>query len=183
MAAARDGGRVLLLAAPGQAVLATRRHPASWRKWSRNVEPAYSWRKRPRRCSSGTTRSTKSSKAPGKYAGRMMKPSASPADEPFLAACRQCVRRAVDHPVAARRGRDIVEVAQRHLLAPRHGEQRARERLAVLCHRQFRYRTVERIAGDVMADSDATRGAGRWSASASSAADRVAPWPRFRCGR
>jgi hypothetical protein len=41
-------------------------HPALWRKWSRSVAPVYSWRKSPRRCSSGTTRSTKSSKAAGK---------------------------------------------------------------------------------------------------------------------
>ena len=45
------------------------RHPSpgqtSWFRWSRCVVPAYSRRKRPRRCSSGTTRSTNSSIAPG----------------------------------------------------------------------------------------------------------------------
>ena len=41
-------------------------------KWSRKVVPSYSRRNRPRRCNSGTTRSTKSSNAPGKYGGRTL---------------------------------------------------------------------------------------------------------------
>ena len=50
-------------------VTAALRHPSprqsSWFRWSRCVVPAYSRRKRPRRCSSGTTRPTNSSIAPG----------------------------------------------------------------------------------------------------------------------
>ena len=60
--------------------------------------------------------------------------------------------RAVDHPMAARGRGDVVEIAQRHLLAPRHLEQRLGKRLAAIGRlRKVRDRAVERIAGDVVA--------------------------------
>ncbi len=48
-------------------------------RFSRRVRPSYSRRNRLRRCSSGTTRSTKSSRPPGTQGNMMLKPSqASP---------------------------------------------------------------------------------------------------------
>ena len=44
-------------------------------RFSRKVLPSYSRRNRPRRCSSGTTRSTKSSRPPGTHGNMMLKPS------------------------------------------------------------------------------------------------------------
>jgi hypothetical protein len=44
-------------------------------RFSRRVRPSYSRRKRSRRCGSGTTRSTKSSRPPGTHGKMMLKPS------------------------------------------------------------------------------------------------------------
>src|SRR5207245_753683 len=44
-------------------------------RFSRSVLPSYSRRNRPRRCNSGTTRSTKSSSPPGRYGNCIVKPS------------------------------------------------------------------------------------------------------------
>ena len=49
--------------------------PAAAGRGSRKVLPSYSRRKRPRRCSSGTTLSTKSSSPPGRYGNMTLKPS------------------------------------------------------------------------------------------------------------
>ncbi|MNE35996.1 hypothetical protein D3C80_1297870 [compost metagenome] len=47
-------------------------------RWSRNVEPSYSLRNRPRSCKSGTTSRLNSSNPPGKKGGMTLKPSAAP---------------------------------------------------------------------------------------------------------
>src|SRR5882762_7954039 len=44
-------------------------------KFSRSVVPSYSRRNRPRRCNSGITPRTKSSRPPGRYGNMMVKPS------------------------------------------------------------------------------------------------------------
>ena len=64
--------------------------------------------------------------------------------------------------MAARRAGDIVEFAQRHLLAPRHVEQGLGEGLTAMGLRKVRHRRVERIAGEVMARRCETRTA-PWS--------------------
>ena len=64
----------------------------------------------------------------GEAAGEMrrqdVEPIGRPLDEPFLQRVGDPARRAAEHPVAARRRGQIVEIAQRHVLAPRHLVQR-----------------------------------------------------------
>ena len=53
-------------------------------RFSRSVLPSYSRRKMPRRCNSGTTRSTKSSRPAGRKGNMMLKPSQASAEQPLL---------------------------------------------------------------------------------------------------
>src|SRR5262245_21906001 len=74
-----------------------------------------------------------------------------PAREPLLELVSDPPGRAGDHPVAAGSGGDIVEIAQRHLLAAGHLQQSPRKGLAALgLLRKLRDRTIERIAGNVV---------------------------------
>src|SRR6516225_4088577 len=59
---------------------------------------------------------------------------------------------AADDPVAARRRGEVVEVAQGHVLPPRHLVEHAVEGAAGFGRRRRRYRCVERVATDIVAD-------------------------------
>ena len=72
-------------------------------------------------------RSTNSSNAPGNHGRQDIEAIRRVAGEPFLQRIRDALRRAAQHPVAARRRGQVVQVPQRHLLAPRHLVQHAVE--------------------------------------------------------
>ncbi len=69
--------------------------------------------------------------------------------KPLLERVRDGPRRAAQHPVAARRGGQVVEVAERHVLALAFGQQGASETMRRVGERQIRNRPVERVFRDI----------------------------------
>src|SRR5262245_21597320 len=88
-----------------------------------------------------------------KIRGHDDEPVRHAAGEPLLELVGEALGRTGDHPMPARGGGDIIEIAQRHLLAPRHLQERARKGLAALgLLGKLRNWSVQRIARDVVPD-------------------------------
>src|SRR5215469_16827516 len=81
-------------------------------------------------------------------------------DEPLFKGVGNPSRGAADDPMAARRGGKVVEVAQGHILPPRHVVEHAVEGAAAFGRRRRRYRAVERIAADIVTDPASHQGQG-----------------------
>src|SRR6516225_9607587 len=81
-------------------------------------------------------------------------------DEPLFKGVGNPSRGAADDPVAARRGGKVVEVAQGHVLPPRHVVEHAVEGAAAFGRRRRRYRAVERVAADIVTDPAGYQGQG-----------------------
>ena len=73
-------------------------------------------------------------------------------DEPLLERVGDIRRRPAQHPVTACGGGHVVEVSQRHLLAPRLLQQSVRKSLRADAERQVRHRPIERVARDIVAE-------------------------------
>src|SRR5262249_48813497 len=73
-------------------------------------------------------------------------------EEPVVGRIGDGFRRAAEHPVAARRGGQVVKIAQRHVFAARRLVEDPRERLAALARRWRGNRSVERIPSHVVPD-------------------------------
>src|SRR5215469_11010403 len=81
-------------------------------------------------------------------------------DEPLFKGVGNPSRGAADDPVAARRGGEVVEVAQGHILPPRHVVEHTVEGAAGFGRRRRWYRSVERVATDIVTDAAGHQGQG-----------------------
>src|SRR5215469_3066908 len=81
-------------------------------------------------------------------------------DEPLFKGVGNPSWGAADDPMAARRGGEVVEVTQGHILPPRHLVEHAVEGAAGFGRRRRRYRSVELVAADIVADAAGHQGQG-----------------------
>ena len=81
-------------------------------------------------------------------------------DEPFLQRIGDALGGPAEDPVTAGRRREVVEIAQGHVLPAREFVEDTRESLAARVSRRSRHRRVERKAGHVVADPAGHQGEG-----------------------
>ena len=118
-------------------------------RFSRSVLPSYSVRNRPRRCSSGMSRSTMSSSPRGTVSGKMLKPSAAPPRNQCFERVGDFGRGADDDAVAALAVDALVELAHGQILAARQFDHDLDAAFLLDVGRRIGHRAVERQARHV----------------------------------